>query len=387
MSVLLTCIRRCSPHSGCGSRLLNLCNDRVTGSNGGRLFCRQAESNHNEEGSRYRDVGFLSGFVAVGSLSDLPPKRHGENVKVQDVVQEGEEEGPSDDRASSVSKREVYCQPPVPANKIRSFEGSSHGPDDTAVGDELTWLGLPNWTRAFFQGDTHYSEREYVSSPERHHLIHDTIRGADGIKFLRFFMGDNSKHAVIVCETGQNVCGHKNIVHGGFTAALLDSSLGALAFMNVKRPATKSLTVHYTKPIMAGEMVVVVCNCVSSPSADTAASSLKETQEVRTTRSPPHESCLPFLISVVDDSPHLAQHLIAPLGNLLDDLPSPISEESDGSSTSTSTGPSTNSAQLSSVKSTRPQAMVMQGVIYDKTGAVKATGEGVFVDVSHKWKM
>jgi len=102
-----------------------------------------------------------------------------------------------------------------------------------------------------------YFERHVPKSPDSQHLIHDTLHTTNSIKQLRYFVDNDKEHVVVLCETGHNICGHKGIVHGGFTATIIDNSLGALAVQNLTMPATKQLKVDYKRPLAAGGSIIV----------------------------------------------------------------------------------------------------------------------------------
>ncbi|CEL97646.1 unnamed protein product [Vitrella brassicaformis CCMP3155] len=121
--------------------------------------------------------------------------------------------------------------------------------------------GLPNWTLRHLPNGT-LMEHHFPPREDGYQLIHDTLVAVEGIRLLRYFLDPSKERLTVVCQTGTNVCGHRGVVHGGFTSALLDNAFGMLAFANTPSAATAQLTVNYKKPILAGEVIVVVVKLV-----------------------------------------------------------------------------------------------------------------------------
>ncbi|KAJ1604327.1 HGG motif-containing protein [Cryptosporidium canis] len=69
---------------------------------------------------------------------------------------------------------------------------------------------------------------------------------------------EKSPLIVAIMELGKNIESHPNVVHGGFSATLVDNCLGVLAVQLYKFPVTKTLNLCYKKPIHPGQTVVVV---------------------------------------------------------------------------------------------------------------------------------
>jgi len=129
---------------------------------------------------------------------------------------------------------------------------------------EQMQMHVPEGVEKHFKQAKTYSERECPKSSN--HLLHDTLHETKSIRQLRYFTDSEKEHVLVLCDMGHNICGHKGIVHGGFTASLIDNSLGALAFLNVSMPATKNLRIDYKRPLPAGQSVVVSSTIVSSDS-------------------------------------------------------------------------------------------------------------------------
>ena len=88
------------------------------------------------------------------------------------------------------------------------------------------------------------------------HLLHDVLMQPGGVEELLYFVSQCKRHLVVICTTGSFLCGHKGIIHGGFTATLVDNSLGLLAHAQYARAATKSLSVKYLRPFVADSTVL-----------------------------------------------------------------------------------------------------------------------------------
>ncbi|KAK9172819.1 Thioesterase superfamily protein [Cryptosporidium meleagridis] len=63
---------------------------------------------------------------------------------------------------------------------------------------------------------------------------------------------------ISVIELGKNIESHSNVVHGGFSATLVDNCLGILAAQLYKFPVTKTLNLAYKKPILPGQTIVII---------------------------------------------------------------------------------------------------------------------------------
>ncbi|XP_026193147.1 uncharacterized protein LOC113147291 [Cyclospora cayetanensis] len=89
------------------------------------------------------------------------------------------------------------------------------------------------------------------------HLLHDMLLQPGAVEELLYFVSECKCHLVVICSVGRLVCGHKGIVHGGFTATLLDNSLGVLGHAQYNRAATKNLSVKYLRPFVADSTVLL----------------------------------------------------------------------------------------------------------------------------------
>ncbi|KAL8424805.1 hypothetical protein Efla_005388 [Eimeria flavescens] len=88
------------------------------------------------------------------------------------------------------------------------------------------------------------------------HLLYDVLTQPGGVEKLLFFVSECKCHVVALCTAGGLLCGHKGVVHGGFTATLLDNAMGGLAHWHYKRAATKTLNISYLRPFIAGSTVL-----------------------------------------------------------------------------------------------------------------------------------
>lgn len=138
------------------------------------------------------------------------------------------------------------------------------------------------------------------------HLLHDLLRAYGGVKDLQYFVSDESgteecsfeeghvkrdvspsqfpsslkvshdlsssekqhdhfssvsgtkiPQMIVLCHVGRNVCGHKGVAHGGFTATIMDNSLGYASHFIFSRAATKSLEVKFIRPLLADSLILV----------------------------------------------------------------------------------------------------------------------------------
>ncbi|KAJ2777619.1 hypothetical protein H4R18_005057 [Coemansia javaensis] len=72
------------------------------------------------------------------------------------------------------------------------------------------------------------------------------------------FMHRDRKRFVVVAHTGERLCGHPGIVHGGVQATLFDEITARPAFRNLPRniALTASLKINYRQPVPAGTPLV-----------------------------------------------------------------------------------------------------------------------------------
>lgn len=112
------------------------------------------------------------------------------------------------------------------------------------------------------------SEEETCGKEEGYrHLLHEILTEHGDITDFQYFVSDDDRqrsgeqtehpHMLVLCRIGRKTCAHKGVVHGGFTAALLDNSVSYLAHLIFSRAATKSLTVKYFRPLLAEAFTLV----------------------------------------------------------------------------------------------------------------------------------
>jgi hypothetical protein len=78
-----------------------------------------------------------------------------------------------------------------------------------------------------------------------HNLVMGSLAGTGKITVKPVtFYNDKTKESVVVMHVGQDVCGHRGLVHGGFLATMLDECLGKTV-MPFKDPPDKRLLQHY----------------------------------------------------------------------------------------------------------------------------------------------
>ncbi|KAL8270066.1 hypothetical protein Esti_006016 [Eimeria stiedai] len=95
-----------------------------------------------------------------------------------------------------------------------------------------------------------------VAAGGSRHLLYDTLMHPGGVERLCFFVSECKCHLVAICSVGNLLCGHRGIVHGGFTATFIDNAMGFLSHAQFKRAATKSLSIKYLRPFMAGTTIL-----------------------------------------------------------------------------------------------------------------------------------
>eukprot|EP01029_Cantina_marsupialis_P028751 TRINITY_DN777966_c0_g1_i1.p1 TRINITY_DN777966_c0_g1~~TRINITY_DN777966_c0_g1_i1.p1 ORF type:complete len:219 (-),score=48.43 TRINITY_DN777966_c0_g1_i1:328-984(-) len=95
-----------------------------------------------------------------------------------------------------------------------------------------------------------------VIDPKKHnffieldnHLIWDSLYSDDHLHNYKLYVMENEIWAK--GSLGKSLCGHQSILHGGFTAAMLDEFFGALFYsLKVGHGFTGNLNVSYRKPI------------------------------------------------------------------------------------------------------------------------------------------
>jgi len=71
----------------------------------------------------------------------------------------------------------------------------------------------------------------------------------------------NKSSLACVFNTNDNVQGHMGVVHGGFTATLIDSFFGAFGYLlnDMKPVATANLQIKYKKPMKVNKEYMLVC--------------------------------------------------------------------------------------------------------------------------------
>ena len=81
--------------------------------------------------------------------------------------------------------------------------------------------------------------------------------GRMAIKPLVFY-NDDLKKLVLVFHAGQDLCGHRGLIHGGFLATMLDEVLGMCALQSLPESSgvTASLNVNYRTPTRANQFIV-----------------------------------------------------------------------------------------------------------------------------------
>jgi len=76
-----------------------------------------------------------------------------------------------------------------------------------------------------------------------------------GLK-MKFFGNNKMVYAEIILP--EYMTGWKNITHGGIQSTILDECMGRCAMLLLRKfPFTKSMTVNYHKPVIAGEKLRV----------------------------------------------------------------------------------------------------------------------------------
>lgn len=68
---------------------------------------------------------------------------------------------------------------------------------------------------------------------------------------------DQSSEVRVAFHLGSNVSGHRNIVHGGLIATLIDEVSGASAFAALGPCFTANLNVNYLRPLTTNQWILV----------------------------------------------------------------------------------------------------------------------------------
>eukprot|EP01066_Platyproteum_vivax_P020588 Platyproteum_vivax@DN8517_c0_g1_i1.p1 len=115
---------------------------------------------------------------------------------------------------------------------------------------------VPKWTVPWFEGymeqvpmeDGHqmyehcdFDEIVFHEKNTSDHMILDTLMHDNALHRPRHFLNKEGTELIILCKVKHRLGGHVGLVHGGFTAALLDHALGTICFNIMKKPATKTL--------------------------------------------------------------------------------------------------------------------------------------------------
>ncbi|KAH8582197.1 thioesterase family [Cryptosporidium sp. chipmunk genotype I] len=79
---------------------------------------------------------------------------------------------------------------------------------------------------------------------------------------------DKPPSLITIVELGKNIESHHNVVHGGFSATLVDNCLGILAAQLYKFPVTKTLNLAYKKPIIPGQTIIIISRVKNSEQAN-----------------------------------------------------------------------------------------------------------------------
>lgn len=76
---------------------------------------------------------------------------------------------------------------------------------------------------------------------------------------------DHGQKLVMIMHVGKGLCGHPNIVHGGFVATVLDEFMARCCFKAVPHQIamTARLNIDYRAPTPAGEFIVLTAQTVS----------------------------------------------------------------------------------------------------------------------------
>ncbi|KAH7647981.1 hypothetical protein FG379_000764 [Cryptosporidium bovis] len=69
---------------------------------------------------------------------------------------------------------------------------------------------------------------------------------------------NNIPELLSVINLGSNIESHPNVVHGGFSATIVDNCFGILAHQIFKFPVTKTLNLSYKKPIQPSSTIIVI---------------------------------------------------------------------------------------------------------------------------------
>lgn len=113
-------------------------------------------------------------------------------------------------------------------------------------------------TRLTHYGKVHNARAEFQEA--QHSLIH-ARRGAREFEEFDVWRDTSTPRTLALVRFGDTLCGHRGIVHGGATAAVVDELFGWTAHRcapgEPTRIFTATLTVDYKAPIPAGTTVLI----------------------------------------------------------------------------------------------------------------------------------
>ncbi|EPX71228.1 uncharacterized protein SOCG_01446 [Schizosaccharomyces octosporus yFS286] len=77
-----------------------------------------------------------------------------------------------------------------------------------------------------------------------------------------YFVEKSGKGSVVFFYPNEQLCGYKNILHGGFIASMLDEALAYGIFGNFasRLGVTVNLDITYVAPSICGHLYKIVCN-------------------------------------------------------------------------------------------------------------------------------
>lgn len=140
-----------------------------------------------------------------------------------------------------------------------------------------TLLEVPFASHPLVLKNTSLVKRSYVPVAENpHHFMRNFLlnsgpygkytlaqKGGKCIENGLTLHSPKDKILITLIKLGSEVCGHKDIVHGGLISALFDELLGELFFKSQKKHGfTAKLTINYRAPIPAGSLVVFAMRVV-----------------------------------------------------------------------------------------------------------------------------
>lgn len=148
--------------------------------------------------------------------------------------------------------RKSYCQSkPITKMEIASSSSSS------TISNIIKIEDLRPPKDLYERVDTLLLTDEYRNFT-KNHAIHDSLHGDKKIEVYEIYKKKDADELKCIIRFGEALNGHKGIVHGGISSAIIDNTFGWL-FMSCKLPSafTANLNINFKSPIYANTVVIL----------------------------------------------------------------------------------------------------------------------------------